>query len=190
MSSQENGGHVNPAEDDWKAEAAAAGAEVDASLDSGAESGVDAGAAEDGYAHYVPADEIRAEGTPLRGFAFVEKPEGSDEDEEDGEEGGAGFVSMPNDLKSLRKRIDQKNKSMVRLLNRRASYALKIAEVKQAEGLAIRDDAREAEVLERVSRYNKGPLSDAALHRIFMCIMEEHRKLEGEHQDASREAES
>ena len=166
---------------DWKEEAAAGGAEVDASMDSAAESGVDAGAAGEGYAHYVPADEIRAEGTPLRGF---------DEDEEDGEEGGAGFVSMPNDLKSLRKRIDQKNKSMVRLLNRRASYALKIAEVKQAEGLAIRDDAREAEVLERVSRYNKGPLSDAALHRIFMCIMEEHRKLEGEHQDASRESQS
>ena len=156
---------VTPPEGDWNAEA-----------------GADAGAAEEGYAHYVPADEIRAEGTPLRGFEEDEK--------EDEEEGGAGFVSMPNDLKSLRKRIDQKNKSMVRLLNRRASYALKIAEVKQAEGLAIRDDAREAEVLERVSRYNKGPLSDAALHRIFLCIMEEHRKLEGEHQDASGEAQS
>lgn len=85
-----------------------------------------------------------------------------------------------NDLKSLRKLIDQKNKSMVRLLNRRAGYALRIAEVKKAQGLAIRDDAREKEVLNKVSRYNKGPLSDEALHRIFNCIMEEHRKLEGE----------
>ena len=85
-----------------------------------------------------------------------------------------------SDLKSLRKLIDQKNKSIVRLLNRRAGYALRIAEVKQAEGLAIRDDAREKEVLKKVSRYNKGPLSDEALHRIFNCIMEEHRKLEGE----------
>ena len=151
---------------DWKDEAAAAGAEVDASLDSEAESGVDAGAAEEGYVHYIPADEI---------------DDGEeDRDDEGGEEAGSGFVSMPTDLKSLRKRIDQKNKSMVRLLNRRASYALKIAEIKHAENLPVRDDAREAEVLERVSRYNKGPLSDAALHRIFNCIMEEHRRLEEE----------
>jgi chorismate mutase len=89
-----------------------------------------------------------------------------------------------SDLKSLRKLIDQKNKSIVRLLNRRAGYALRIAEVKLAEGLAIRDDEREKEVLKKVSRYNKGPLSDEALHRIFNCIMEEHRKLEGESKDS------
>lgn len=128
-------------EDDWKEEALAAGAEVDASLDSDAESGVDA------------------------------------EDSPDP-------AQAPSDLKSLRKLIDQKNKSMVRLLNRRAGYALKIAEVKRAEGLPIRDDARERQVLEKVSRYNKGPLSDEALHRIFNCIMEEHRRLE-EEQNAS-----
>jgi chorismate mutase len=100
------------------------------------------------------------------------------------ESGSGTFETDPaslSDLKSLRKLIDQKNKSIVRLLNRRAGYALRIAEVKQAEGLAIRDDAREKEVLKKVSRYNKGPLTDEALHRIFNCIMEEHRKLEGEH---------
>jgi|GEM_PF-3435763 len=93
-----------------------------------------------------------------------------------------------SDLKSLRKLIDQKNKSMVRLLNRRAGYALRIAEVKKAEGLAIRDDAREKEVLNKVSRYNKGPLSDEALHRIFKCIMEEHRKLEADAHPAGSDA--
>jgi chorismate mutase len=95
---------------------------------------------------------------------------------------------VPSDLKSLRKLIDQKNKSMVRLLNRRAGYALKIAEVKRAQGLPIRDDAREAQVLEKVSKYNKGPLSDAALHRIFRCIMEEHRRLEEEMEGANGES--
>ena len=118
----------------------------------------------------------------------------SPEDDWDGSESGAeeastesgSFETDPkslSDLKSLRKLIDQKNKSIVRLLNRRAGYALRIAEVKRAEGLAIRDDEREKEVLKKVSRYNKGPLSDEALHRIFNCIMEEHRKLEGEHKD-------
>ena len=120
----------------------------------------------------------------------------SPEDDWDGDEQVAEPVEAPgsesfeqdpkslSDLKSLRKLIDQKNKSIVRLLNRRAGYALRIAEVKQAEGLAIRDDEREKEVLKKVSRYNKGPLSDEALHRIFNCIMEEHRKLEGEHPDS------
>jgi chorismate mutase len=114
---------------------------------------------------------------------------GADEEAiEEAAEGGS-FEKDPaslSDLKSLRKLIDQKNKSMVRLLNRRAGYALRIAEVKRAEGLAIRDDEREKEVLKKVSRYNKGPLSDEALHRIFMCIMEEHRKLEGEQQDDAK----
>jgi chorismate mutase len=111
----------------------------------------------------------------------VNPPEG-DWEGTDPAEGGT-FEKDPaslSDLKSLRKLIDQKNKSIVRLLNRRAGYALRIAEVKRAEGLAIRDDEREKEVLKKVSRYNKGPLSDEAMHRIFMCIMEEHRKLEGE----------
>ena len=156
-------------ESDWKDEANAAGAEVDASLASKDAAGVDAG--EGGYVHYIPADEIDAE----------------DASEEGDEEGGEDPARAPHDLKSLRKLIDQKNKSMVRLLNRRAGYALKIAEVKRAENLPIRDDAREAQVLEKVSKYNKGPLSDAALHRIFNCIMEEHRRLEEEQQGASGE---
>jgi chorismate mutase len=157
---------MSAAEDnsDWKDEASAAGAEVDASLDSATESGVDAGTAGEGYVHYVPAEEA------------------DDADEEGGEE-ASGFGEIPSDLKSLRKLIDQKNKSMVRLLNRRAGYALKIAEVKRAGNLPIRDDARERQVLEKVSRYNKGPLSNEALHRIFNCIMEEHRRLEEEQEE-------
>ena len=112
--------------------------------------------------------------------------EGDSDVAEASEEKGS-FEADPkslSDLKSLRKLIDQKNKSIVRLLNRRAGYALRIAEVKRTEGLAIRDDEREKEVLKKVSRYNKGPLSDEALHRIFNCIMEEHRKLEGENKDS------
>jgi chorismate mutase len=106
----------------------------------------------------------------------------------DGADEGAGDpAEAPTDLKSLRKLIDQKNKSMVRLLNRRAGYALKIAEVKRAENLPIRDDARERQVLEKVSRYNKGPLSNEALHRIFSCIMEEHRRLEAEYQEERKD---
>jgi chorismate mutase len=112
--------------------------------------------------------------------------DGTESVAEEGSTESGSFETDPkslSDLKSLRKLIDQKNKSIVRLLNRRAGYALRIAEVKRAEGLAIRDDEREKEVLKKVSRYNKGPLSDEALHRIFNCIMEEHRKLEGEHKD-------
>ncbi len=112
--------------------------------------------------------------------------DGTESVAEEGSTESGSFETDPkslSDLKSLRKLIDQKNKSIVRLLNRRAGYALRIAEVKRTEGLAIRDDEREKEVLKKVSRYNKGPLSDDALHRIFNCIMEEHRRLEGEHKD-------
>ena len=121
----------------------------------------------------------QAVNTPEEDWEEANSPSGSEEVETSG-----SFEKDPkslSDLKSLRKLIDQKNKSIVRLLNRRAGYALRIAEVKAIEGLAIHYEAREKEVLKKVSKYNKGPLSDEALHRIFACIMEEHRKLEAEH---------
>ena len=65
--------------------------------------------------------------------------EGDSDVAEASEEKGS-FEADPkslSDLKSLRKLIDQKNKSIVRLLNRRAGYALRIAEVKRTEGLAL-----------------------------------------------------
>ena len=82
------------------------------------------------------------------------------------------------DMDGWRARIDALNGKLVDLLNERARCALGIAGLKKQRALPVQDPAREREVLENVTRDNKGPLSHEALARIFNCIMEEHRKLE------------
>lgn len=86
--------------------------------------------------------------------------------------------AQPENLDDWRGRIDTLNAQLVQLLNERARCAEGIAAFKQRNGLPVFDARREQAVLERVSSLNAGPLSDEALHRIFNCIMEEHRLLQ------------
>ncbi len=83
-------------------------------------------------------------------------------------------------LDGLRGRIDALNARLVELLNERARCAEQIADFKRRHGLPVYDSAREREVLDKVSARNDGPLTDEALHRIFNCIIEEHRRLQEE----------
>jgi chorismate mutase-like protein len=89
-------------------------------------------------------------------------------------------AAQPESLDDWRARIDALNAQLVDLLNERARCAEQIAEFKQKSGLPVYDSQREQEVLGKVTAHNRGPLSDAALHAIFNCIMEEHRRLQEE----------
>jgi len=81
-------------------------------------------------------------------------------------------------IAALRAEIDTVDDDLVRLLNRRAGWALKIGQFKRARGLRIYEPAREAEILARVGRLNGGPLSREALQRLFERIIDESRSLE------------
>jgi len=87
-------------------------------------------------------------------------------------------VPQPESLEDWRARIDTLNTQLVKLLNERARCAEQIAAFKARAGLPTFDSQREQIVLEKVTAENHGPLSDEALHRIFNCIMEEHRLLQ------------
>lgn len=92
-------------------------------------------------------------------------------------------VPQPESLDDWRARIDTLNGQLVKLLNERARCAEQIAEFKARAGLPVFDSQREQAVLSKVSEQNLGPLSDEALHRIFNCIMEEHRLLQEARQE-------
>lgn len=81
-------------------------------------------------------------------------------------------------LAVLRAEIDTVDEHLVRLLNRRAGWALQIGQFKRARGLRIYEPVREAEILARVGQLNGGPLSRAALQRLFERIIDESRSLE------------
>ena len=78
-------------------------------------------------------------------------------------------------LDSLRGQIDSVDQQIQQLLNQRARFAQKIAEVKQLETpdekVVFYRPEREAQVLRRVMERNEGPLSSETVARLFREIM-------------------
>jgi chorismate mutase len=83
-----------------------------------------------------------------------------------------------NRLDELRRRIDEIDEQLVRLLSARAACALEIGREKKAAGLEIYQPTRETEVLTHVQMVNPGPLDDGAIRRLFERVIDEARRLE------------
>jgi chorismate mutase / prephenate dehydratase len=82
---------------------------------------------------------------------------------------------MAESLKQIRDQIDALDRRLVELLSSRARLAQQIGRLK--EGAAYRPE-REAQVVRGVLKTNPGPLSDAALARLYTEIMSACRALE------------
>lgn len=74
-------------------------------------------------------------------------------------------------LKNLRRRIDQLDKKIIRLLNARARISLSVSRFKQKSGKSAYSPDREREVLRSVAAENKGPLDNCSLEAIYREIM-------------------
>jgi chorismate mutase/prephenate dehydratase len=91
------------------------------------------------------------------------------------------------ELRRLRRRIDALDRKIVALLNERAELGREVGRAKAADGRrAIRDAAREREVLLRVTMANTGPMSQADLLVIYRRLMAATRALE--RRDRERDA--
>jgi chorismate mutase len=93
---------------------------------------------------------------------------------EKGNRGGPEWA----EIDALRRRIDELDERLVRLLNERAGCALSIGRLKQALGLEIFQPERERDVLRHVRELNGGPLDEHAIVRLFERIIDENRRLE------------
>ena len=83
-----------------------------------------------------------------------------------------------SDMAGWRKRIDEIDQQLVKLLNERAQCAVEIGHMKKALELPAWQPQREAEILRNVVTSNPGPLDDAAIRRLFERIIDEARSLE------------
>jgi chorismate mutase len=83
-----------------------------------------------------------------------------------------------DEIEGWRKRIDLIDDQLSRLLNSRSACAVEIGKIKRALGLPVYSPEREAQILDRVSRENPGPLDHTAVKRIFERIIDESRRLE------------
>jgi len=90
-----------------------------------------------------------------------------------------------------RRRIDEIDRQLVELLNARSHCALEIGKLKQAAKLPLYQPEREKEVLQNAERANPGPLSNAAIRRLFERIIDEARAAERDamHTDAAADEE-
>lgn len=87
---------------------------------------------------------------------------------------------MDSPLDHWREKIDDIDRTLVELLNRRAQCADEIGKIKETLGLPAYSPKREHEVLDNIMKHNNGPLSDMALRRLFERIIDESRALERE----------
>lgn len=92
-------------------------------------------------------------------------------------------------ISDWRRKMDEIDKKLVELLNERSQCALEVGRLKQAAGMPIYQPARENEVLANAAHNNKGPLSNAAIRRLFERIIDEARSAErlAMHGDSSDE---
>jgi chorismate mutase len=81
-------------------------------------------------------------------------------------------------LSDWRRRIDEIDRKLVELLNERSRCALEIGKLKQAQNIPLYQPEREKEVLENAEHANPGPLTDAAIRRLFERIIDEARSAE------------
>jgi len=83
-----------------------------------------------------------------------------------------------SDVAAWRKRIDEIDRQLVKLLNERSQCAVEIGHLKKTMSLPTWQPQREAEILRNVVNANDGPLDDAAIRRMFERIIDEARSLE------------
>lgn len=83
-----------------------------------------------------------------------------------------------SDLDGWRKKIDEIDQQLLKLLNARSQCAVEIGHLKKLLNMPAWQPEREAEILRSVVKSNQGPLDDAAVRRLFERIIDEARALE------------
>lgn len=81
-------------------------------------------------------------------------------------------------LLTLRERIDAVDRQLLELLNRRASLALEVGEIKKRDGSPVFRPEREAQVIDGLKSVNAGPLGSDSVAPIWREIMSACRSLE------------
>jgi chorismate mutase-like protein len=75
-------------------------------------------------------------------------------------------------VENLRKKINQIDLKILNLLNRRAEIAKQIGLIKTSKGYQIYSPEREKEIVQKMLKYNTGPLNEEDVKEIFYLIIQ------------------
>lgn len=87
-------------------------------------------------------------------------------------------MASSKNLDTLRKKIDDIDEKILRLINKRGEIALKVSDLKKQNSLRIYDPAREKEIEGKLGEKNPGPLSNDYIVSIFREIISGCRALQ------------
>jgi chorismate mutase len=82
------------------------------------------------------------------------------------------------DIPEWRKKIDELDEQIVRLLSERAAAAVAIGQLKAKDSAPIYEPQREQAVFEHVRRVNPGPLSGAQVQDVYERLIDVMRALQ------------
>ena len=82
------------------------------------------------------------------------------------------------DISDWRKKIDELDEQIVRLISQRAGAAQAIGELKRTSDLPVYEPKREQAVFDHVRAVNPGPLDDAELLHVYERIIDVMRTLQ------------
>jgi chorismate mutase len=75
------------------------------------------------------------------------------------------------DISDWRKKIDEVDAAVLKLVNLRADMAIEIGKLKSQEGIGLRTPTREREIVERMQAANPGPLDAESIEKIYETIV-------------------
>lgn len=84
------------------------------------------------------------------------------------------------DIADWRKKIDEIDRQIIRLINERAKCAQEIGKLKRSTDMPIYEPDRERIIFENVRRENEGPLPESEVRHIYERIIDVMRKLQKE----------
>lgn len=84
-----------------------------------------------------------------------------------------------SELKSIREQIDELDAQICALLKKRMELTAQVAESKRGSGKSIRDEAREAEILARVTELCGGEYAAEIYREIMRCSCEQQAGILG-----------
>lgn len=82
------------------------------------------------------------------------------------------------EINKFRKKIDEIDDSILELINQRLVCGKKIGGIKKNTGAKVLDRTREKQILDRLAKNNKGPLSEDVISHIFQVIMSASRDIQ------------
>lgn len=80
-------------------------------------------------------------------------------------------------LKALRRKIDELDRRLVKLLNQRAQRSLAIGRLKQRDGLPLFIRKREQEIARNIRHANQGPLPNHTIEHLFEQLLQHTRAM-------------